>query len=453
MHSVYIDLQGIGFEESIDQWFQAFLVQIESTLRRQIAIDSFWQSLAERSAAERVLDFFKRYVMPQVRGQLVLFIDEAEALLSTRLAPEIRVQFFEALRLLDSERELCVVLSGCALRNSFRELRRRSQFTSNIVLDDLRIEDCAPLQAGLDLAHPGRGAALLAAIFSWTSGHPYLTQQLCEAVINIAVAEDIEPVIEQLVRQHIGPDSAPLRFIDDFIRNADERDEMLKLYQQIRQDTPTRLTSRLNAVEKLLLSGLVCERDTHFVVANRIFREHFDERWIASFTTTGDVFADYERALTRSEQQIRIYYPNSEEEFGVLEQRLRQSFERARLYGDSDDVKRERTQIISALNDLCRSLFGKAFTEQLDETSVDSSSSTEQAFVSYEVALTRLYATLQVDHPQAEAEFLVLDQRLRSIIRQVQLYGDTDTYRSQRSAIISELNNLCQRTMGSPFPI
>ncbi len=73
-----------------------------------------------------------------------------------------------------------------------------------------------------------------------------------------------------------------------------------------------------------------------------------------------DAFSRYERALAALRQQIPVDHPQAET-FFALEIRLRENLDTTRRYGNTEQRRAERTEILVQLNHLTRDLLGVDF--------------------------------------------------------------------------------------------
>ncbi|NJM99366.1 MAG: tetratricopeptide repeat protein [Phormidesmis sp. RL_2_1] len=158
-----------------------------------------------------------------------------------------------------------------------------------IQLTGFQIEETEPLRLGL-IEHVSDPAAVLRAILHWTGGQPFLTQKVCQLVVQEAAryaettAPPSEELVEYVVRAYIidnweVQDEPPhLKTIRDRIRNNPRAGQLLELYQNIvrrghivQDGSPQQVSLRL--------SGLVVERLGTLQVYNPIYKEVFDLRW------------------------------------------------------------------------------------------------------------------------------------------------------------------------------
>ncbi len=151
-----------------------------------------------------------------------------------------------------------------------------------IELDGFKLESAKlPLAKGLkDLDRPEKA---IAEILDWTGGQPFLTQKLCQLVVQTASPT---PKLQQLVQTNI---VERWEFQDEHehfktIRNRLLSKEhltikMLSIYQEILRGTEITADNSLEQME-LRLSGLVVKQENCLRVYNKIYQSVFDSYWV-----------------------------------------------------------------------------------------------------------------------------------------------------------------------------
>ncbi|MDB9527454.1 AAA-like domain-containing protein [Oscillatoria sp. CS-180] len=181
-----VDLQPIGASVSQEEWYLGLLTEIEEQLDLDTDLLDWWEDRAHLGFAQRLTRFFKEVVLTEIDGPVVVFIDEID----TTLSLDFTDDFFIALRYFYTDRaqnpefhRLSFVLIGVATPADLIRDSRRTPFNvgQRVDLTDFTPQDAAPLAAGLGLPDPD-AQQVLTQILQWTSGHPYLTQRLCQAV-------------------------------------------------------------------------------------------------------------------------------------------------------------------------------------------------------------------------------------------------------------------------------
>lgn len=155
-------------------------------------------------------------------------------------------------------------------------------------------DESEPLQAGLT-PFVNSPQAVLKAILSWTGGQPFLTQKLCQIVVNAAQQSDCLPStfspgavdnwVDGLVRSHLlthwesQDEPIHLRTIRDHLFWHRQRTgRILGIYQRLLQ-AETVATDDSHEQNDHQLSGLVVSQGNHLAIKNRIYQEVFTLDW------------------------------------------------------------------------------------------------------------------------------------------------------------------------------
>jgi hypothetical protein len=215
------------------------------------------------------------------------------------------------------------VLFGVATPSDLITDRKRTPFNigKSIDLHGFQLSEIQPLAAGLE-GKVDNPMAVLKDILAWTNGQPFLTQKLCQLVMqerhsgsgNVQQPSrslEVEDrykldahlpivnyylisfyyqfpsfILEKLVRSHIiesweaQDEPEHLRTIRDRLLSNEQRAGcLLGLYQQILQGFEVPWDDSQEQIE-LLLSELVVKQQGQLRVKNRIYQEVFNSSWI-----------------------------------------------------------------------------------------------------------------------------------------------------------------------------
>lgn len=131
--------------------------------------------------------------------------------------------------------------------------------------------------------------AVLQEILAWTGGQPFLSQKLCQLVVQDPLQIEagtekaaIAALVRSRILDHWSTQDEPvhLRTIRDRLRHHPNRTgQLLGLYRQI-LDQETVIADSSSIQGELQLSGLVVKRQGMLRVYNRIYRQIFDPHWI-----------------------------------------------------------------------------------------------------------------------------------------------------------------------------
>ncbi|MHC5932317.1 AAA-like domain-containing protein, partial [Nostoc sp.] len=156
-----------------------------------------------------------------------------------------------------------------------------------ISLKGFQLHEAEPLEKGLrkKFSHP---QAVMQEILQWTGGQPFLTQKLCQFMVEES-EQDNPRSVEQVVRSRIIEnwesldEPEHLRTIQARILRDEQRaGYLLELYQQVRLAEEQSEVTADDTLEQseLQLSGLVVRQQGKLRIYNQIYREIFDFNWI-----------------------------------------------------------------------------------------------------------------------------------------------------------------------------
>jgi hypothetical protein len=296
LRSAMIDLTELGVQEvTAEQWYLGFLVILEDQLELTTNVVQWWQARPHLGFTQRLTQFFKEVLLAEVAEPVVIFVDEIDSTLSLNFTDD----FFAAIRYFYVARSqepafhrLSFVLIGVAAPSDLIRDKSRTPFNigREIVLAGFQIAEVQPLMAGL-VNRADDPPAVLSAVLAWTGGQPFLTQKLCQLILDagapIPTGQEAT-AIEQLVRSRIlenwetQDQPEHLRTIRDRLLagGEDRAGRLLGLYQQIGQQGAIGLDDRPEQVA-LRLTGLVGQQSGQLQVANRIYAEVFNDAWLA----------------------------------------------------------------------------------------------------------------------------------------------------------------------------
>ncbi len=288
-----VDLTVIGVEATADQWYLGLLTSIIRELKLAVDVEGFWKKNSFLPAKQRFIDFLHDIILKEVKENIAIFIDEIDSALSIDFGDD----FFAGIRAMYSARardaeykRLTFVLLGVATPNDLMKDPRIAQYNigSQIVLQEFSSDDAMPLRMGLERYFPGQGDRMLARIFYWTNGHPYLTQHLCQMATQVETSEWSEQQIDELVESRFFSEGARrntnLTFVRDRIRFMKPdiiQQEMLQLYSLIYSRETIEDDDRSQPQLYLKLYGLVRAEKGKLQVSNEIYRRVFNQEWIA----------------------------------------------------------------------------------------------------------------------------------------------------------------------------
>lgn len=304
---VTIDLTSLGTENSSPEtWYVGLTAEVAQGLDLPPP-DDFW----ERNKALGPVHAFSRYmeevVLGGVEGQVVVFIDEIDATLSL---PFARDDFFAAVRAFYNRRpdhpenaRLTFCLLGVAAPGDLISDPTRTPFNIGraIRLEDFSRAEASALAEGLE-GSPEERARLLEEVLDWTSGHPYMTQRVCNALVGEARGQPVAEVVAAKFLERGRTEDPNLQAAERWFDEARLRKagspapKMLRLYRQLLSGQEVPADGADPVQLGLRLTGLAAERDQpggprRMAVRNRIFARVFDAGW-ARTKEAGRVIAD-----------------------------------------------------------------------------------------------------------------------------------------------------------------
>jgi WD40 repeat protein len=298
-----IDLTALGVNVTADQWYQGLVELIAEGLMLQTNAVQWWREHQQFGNTQRLVLFFETVVL--VEGPAVVFFDEIDTTRSMPFADD----FFAALRFMWNDRaekpifdDLSFVLIGVATPHDLIQDPVRTPFNigTRVDLKDWTYEEALPLAEGFGL-DAKRSQEVLRWVLEWTSGHPYLTQNLCARIAEQGRTDWTKAAVAEVVaKTFFGSDrdfDTNLQFVRDMLTwRAPNKEAVLRIYKEIRKGNSVRDESpHKDALDPnasvwdedkslhkahLKLAGLVRSEDGKLQVRNRIYYEVFDDEWI-----------------------------------------------------------------------------------------------------------------------------------------------------------------------------
>jgi hypothetical protein len=335
---VYLDMTRLGIEDSTpDRWYKGIIISLFHSFKlgSQVNFKHWWETQAGISSVQKLHSFVEEILLPNVKsdslrngkaGRIFIFIDEIDSLLSLNFPIN---DFFAWIRQCYNLRpenpnfeRLGFALFGVASPSDLIADKRRTPFNIGkaIELQGFQLHEATPLLQGLKevVTQP---QAILQEIIYWTAGQPFLTQKLCDLIVQLADENTTEMItlapgtealwIEQLVKtriiQHWQSQDEPehLRTIRDrLLFNEQRAGRLLGIYQQVLQaqeaggrellagernfPLPPSAQEPVHPVPiddsreqtELLLSGLVEKHNGYLKIKNPIYRNVFNTEWV-----------------------------------------------------------------------------------------------------------------------------------------------------------------------------
>ena len=313
-----IDLTDIGSANITPlQWYAGIINELINTfeLNEKCDIDSWWDKYDQESlsAVNFFGNFLRDILLKYVESNIVIFIDEIDSIISLDFNVD---DFFALIRSFYNRRvdnteynRLSFVLLGVATPSDLIQDKTRTPFNIGygVELTGFTFAESQALAKGLSVK-TNQPEKLLELILNWTGGQPFLTQKVCNLVLNSSdlSEENEEEWLENLIRTNIienwqaKDEPEHLRTIERRIL-IDEQiaGELLDIYQNIYQQGKV-VSQNTGEEGKLQLSGLVVKRNNHLQVYNPIYREVFNQQWIDNQLTALRPYSEAFRAWYNS---------------------------------------------------------------------------------------------------------------------------------------------------------
>jgi hypothetical protein len=287
-----LDLTAVGQNLNEEQWYCGLLDIIGEQLDLEYELLDIWSKNRSLGPLQRWLSAISEVVLPSSRGQVVIFIDEIDAVRSLPFSTD---EFFAGLRQLYNQRShdfqlarLTFCLLGVASPSDLIRDTRTTPFNigRRIELSDFDATEAARLAQGLRDV-PDLGDRLLRRILYWTGGHPYLTQRLCRAVASdsfVSGPKDVDRICSDLFLSHRARERDDnLLFVRErLLRSEVDTPSLLTLYDKVRSGKRVIDDQTNRLVTILRLSGVTRVHDGRLMVRNRVYERVFDRQWIQS---------------------------------------------------------------------------------------------------------------------------------------------------------------------------
>ncbi len=286
---VIVDLTSLGQNVTVEQWYDGLLAIFGEQLGCEDALEDYWLDQERVPPLRRWSEAIGEMVLPRLgQRRLTVFVDEVDIV---RSLPFPADEFFAAIRAFYNTRttdleiaRLSFCLLGVAAPSDLIEDPRLTPFNigQRIELTDFSLDEAAQLGAGF--ADETARSRLVRRVYHWTHGHPYLTQRLCQAVVEQQAASpaDVDRLVHRLFLDSRSMERDDnLHFVSDRLLSAgDDPAPLLGLYRRVRRGLRTRYEAANPLVTKLLLSGVVRERGGRLACRNRIYARAFSLGWI-----------------------------------------------------------------------------------------------------------------------------------------------------------------------------
>ena len=290
-----IDLTDIGRETS-DCWYFGIISELVrgGALSRKVDADSWWQQRQRLSPSQRLSQFIEDILLTEISQNIVIFIDEIDSILKLSWKDDffllIRASYNK--RAMNSEyKRLAFCLLGVATPADLIRDKDRTPFNIGKAIDltGFTFDEARPaLIPGLMLDRSEEiSEKILAEVFKWTNGQPFLMQRLCRLMVYQSArgTSDVEALVQKYVIDNweANDELEHLKTIRDrlLLDYQDRTALLLGIYQQILTDADQKILAD-NSLDqrRLQLSGLVVKCKGYLQVYNPIYAAIFNLDWV-----------------------------------------------------------------------------------------------------------------------------------------------------------------------------
>ncbi|MGK7950468.1 MAG: CHASE2 domain-containing protein [Xenococcaceae cyanobacterium] len=288
---IFIDLTGIGTQDlTPEKWYAAIVRSLVSASKLKFDWRNWWREKRDLlNPVQRLSLFIEEVLLVEITAKIVIFIDEIDRVLSQKFSLD---DFFASIhscyqkrQVNQNYRRLTFTLLGVAAARDLVRDKTQSPFDLGkaIALEGFKPEEALPLSLGLAEKF-NAPEQMLAEILTWTGGQPFLTQKLCQLMLEKSNEEgEIENIMTQYIINDWETQDEPehLRTIRDRLcyRNSSKTIRLLGLYREILQKGKIPSNNSQEQIE-LRLSGLVVEKNGNLEVNNPIYAKVFDLAWV-----------------------------------------------------------------------------------------------------------------------------------------------------------------------------
>lgn len=296
---VSIDFTNIGSTlVSIDDWYFSIAVEIAESMHLP-SPELFWSTHQNLTPVHRWYRYLRNELLDRTEEPIVIFIDEVESVLALPFSSD---DFFASIRSaynLRAEDPAYERLTFCLLGVAApADLISNSVRTPFNIGREIRLEDFS--RAELDAFRPGLEGlggspdVLLDAVYAWTSGHPYMSQRLCDDLVRRGPVSDkgeserVDDSAYTLFVRNGRTADANLAYAEKRLNANTSRArtrEMLDLFRRILSGEAVPAEPNNPVQIELRLTGLAAETrgeqgDILLRVRNLVFAEVYDHKWL-----------------------------------------------------------------------------------------------------------------------------------------------------------------------------
>ncbi|WP_193197252.1 ABC transporter substrate-binding protein [Nostoc sp. MG11] len=312
-----IDITAIGTQDvTPDQWYAGVIDSLVRSLKLNDNFDlgNWWKAQKLLPPLRRLGKFLEEEMLTSIHKKIVIFVDEIDSVLSLSFSTE---DFFALIRSCHNQRadkpeykRLTFCLLGVATPSDLIQDKQRTPFNIGqaIELKGFDLVEAEPLAKGL-VGKVSNPQEKLKEVLEWTGGQPFLTQKLCQFILDDEQRLSVEELVRSRIIQNWQSQDDPehLRTIRDRIfSNKQPADLLLELYEQVLRKGEIEEDNSPEQIE-LRLSGLVVKQNGKLRVYNRIYEFVFDNNWVNQALANLRPYAKELAAWLESNRQKKSY--------------------------------------------------------------------------------------------------------------------------------------------------
>ena len=284
-----IDMTVIGTEAiTPTQWYMGLLAELWSSfnLFETVNLKTWIQEQEDVPPLQKLSLFIANVLLTQISDRpLVIFIDEIDSVLSLEFSVD---DFFGLIRSCYNQRainsayqRLTFAIFGVTTPSELIQNKLHAPFNIGraIQLSGFTLEEAQPLARGLTVWEPDSNR-VLEKILTWTGGQPFLTQKLCQLVVQSGWEVNYLVYTRIIHNWQFQDEPEHLRTIRDRILHHEKwAGRLLSLYEQLLQGRAIPTNDNQEQVE-LLLSGLAIKQQGYLKIKNPIYQAVFNLEWV-----------------------------------------------------------------------------------------------------------------------------------------------------------------------------
>ena len=291
INCAFSDLSGLGtYDVNPDKWYKSFAYQLlESLDLDEIDLDEWWKNHCSFTGINCLEKLLENVILANLSTKVVIFIDEIDSVIKLPFKDDFFAFIrgcYNKRRLNEQYKRLTFCLLGVATPPDLIEDKVRTPFNIGypVELTGFTFEEAK------DALIPGfppfieNPQAVLKQVLFWTGGQPFLTQKLCNLIVEHST--DATSDVEQILRNYMINDwesqDYPQHFRtirDRLLFDSHNTLRILEIAQEILQEKPV-IADDSPAQNQLRLSGLVVKKERHLQIYNPIYEQIFDLSWI-----------------------------------------------------------------------------------------------------------------------------------------------------------------------------